>query len=64
MHSTHTYAYSLWESNSLVQAQQIVDNLKSAGITVDKDKEIVALIAYLQRLGTDVKVDRTARAAK
>ena len=47
-----------------MQAQQIVDNLKSAGITVDRDKEIIALIAYLQRLGTDVKVDRTARAAK
>ncbi|MCS6967990.1 MAG: cytochrome-c oxidase, cbb3-type subunit I [Cytophagales bacterium] len=37
------------------QANQIVQNLKEAGIEVKPDKEIVALIAYLQRLGTDIK---------
>jgi cytochrome c oxidase cbb3-type subunit I/II len=32
---------------------QIVANLKSAGFTAEPDEEIVALIAYLQRLGKD-----------
>ena len=43
------------------QAQQIADGLSQNGITVEKDKEIVALIGYLQRLGTDIKMERTAR---
>ena len=30
--------------------------LKEAGLAVAPDREIVALIAYLQRLGTDIKV--------
>ena len=42
-----------------IQAKEIADRLKSEdkNIQVDKleDKEIVALIAYLQRLGTDIK---------
>jgi hypothetical protein len=33
----------------------VVANLKQAGMTVAPDREIVALIAYLQRLGTDIK---------
>jgi cytochrome c oxidase cbb3-type subunit I/II len=38
------------------QAAGIVASLKKDDISeVDKDKEIVALIAYLQRLGTDIK---------
>ncbi len=37
------------------QAEQIVANLKKDGIKAKADKEIVALIAYLQRLGTDIK---------
>lgn len=37
------------------QAEQIAQNLKESGIEVKPDKEIVALIAYLQRLGTDIK---------
>ncbi len=40
------------------QASQIVESLKKDEITVMADKEIVALIAYLQRLGTDIKVDQ------
>jgi cytochrome c oxidase cbb3-type subunit I/II len=36
------------------QAQQISAGLKTAGIDVYPDKEIIALIAYLQRLGTDI----------
>ncbi|MFC4873674.1 cytochrome-c oxidase, cbb3-type subunit I [Negadavirga shengliensis] len=37
------------------QAEQIVASLKSSGVEVLPDTEIVALIAYLQRLGTDIK---------
>ena len=44
------------------QAQQIADNLKKDGIEVLPQTEIVALIAYLQRLGTDIKV-KDAQAA-
>lgn len=36
------------------QAQNIADGLASAGIQTEPDKEIIALIAYLQRLGTDI----------
>jgi len=46
----------------LTQAKQIKEDLSTSNIQVDENKEIVALIAYLQRLGTDIKMDRTARA--
>jgi cytochrome c oxidase cbb3-type subunit I/II len=36
------------------QAQLIADDLKANGITTEPDKEIIAMIAYLQRLGTDL----------
>jgi cbb3-type cytochrome oxidase cytochrome c subunit len=32
-----------------------VTSLKTASIKTDADREIIALIAYLQRLGTDIK---------
>ena len=35
-------------------ARKIADGLKAAGIEVDPDREIIALIAYLQRTGTDI----------
>jgi len=38
------------------QADGIVRELKKEDLDVKSDKEIVALIAYLQRLGTDIKV--------
>ncbi len=38
-----------------LQANAIVDNLAQADIAVAPDREIVALIAYLQRLGTDIQ---------
>jgi cytochrome c oxidase cbb3-type subunit I/II len=38
------------------QALLIVENLQQEGIEVMQDAEIIALIAYLQRLGTDIKV--------
>jgi cytochrome c oxidase cbb3-type subunit I/II len=45
--------YALADMKS--QASNIVANLKTATIKTDADKEIIALIAYLQRLGTDIK---------
>ncbi len=38
-----------------IQASKIVGTLKESGIKTSGDKEIIALIAYLQRLGTDIK---------
>ncbi len=37
------------------QAYEVAENLKNQGVEVEYDREIVALIAYLQRLGTDIK---------
>jgi cytochrome c oxidase cbb3-type subunit I/II len=37
------------------QALEVTANLKTAGIKADPKREIIALIAYLQRLGTDIK---------
>ena len=37
------------------QAQEITASLAKEGIKVKSDREIIALIAYLQRLGTDIK---------
>jgi cytochrome c oxidase cbb3-type subunit I/II len=39
------------------QAEEIVKTLKDSGIETSWDREIVALIAYLQRLGTDIRVE-------
>jgi cytochrome c oxidase cbb3-type subunit I/II len=41
------------------QAQQISDNLQADHIKVKKDKEVIAIIAYLQRLGVDIKANKT-----
>ncbi|HSZ24341.1 MAG TPA: cytochrome-c oxidase, cbb3-type subunit I [Cytophagaceae bacterium] len=41
------------------QANGISENLAKDNIKVSSDKEIIALIAYLQRLGTDIKVKET-----
>lgn len=46
------------------QASQIVENLKKEKVKVAKDKEIVALIAYLQRLGTDIKAEQNQQTAQ
>jgi cytochrome c oxidase cbb3-type subunit I/II len=43
------------------QAAEIVSSLKADGIEVGADAEIVALIAYLQRLGKDIKGEKTAQ---
>ncbi len=39
------------------QAQKIYNNLRESGIETTPNKEIIALIAYLQRLGIDIKVN-------
>jgi cytochrome c oxidase cbb3-type subunit I/II len=36
------------------QAQTIVDELKVSGVEIDPDKELVAVIAYLHKLGKDI----------
>ena len=45
------------------QAAQIAERLKAAGMNTPADREIVALIAYLQRLGTDAKAKPEATQA-
>jgi cytochrome c oxidase cbb3-type subunit I/II len=40
------------------QAEAISNNLMKDGIKVMSNKEIVAIIAYLQRLGTDIKGEK------
>jgi len=55
------------EEDLIAQAQEITRDLESTGVQVRYDSEIVALIAYLQRLGTDIKVKdqtETAEASK
>lgn len=42
------------------QAEKIAKNLEEAGTEVSSDREIIALIAYLQRVGTDIKGENTA----
>ena len=41
------------------QAKGIADNLATDHIKVNSNKEIVAIIAYLQRLGTDIKANKS-----
>ncbi|GJQ64713.1 MAG: bifunctional cbb3-type cytochrome C oxidase subunit I/II [Melioribacteraceae bacterium] len=43
--------------DAMKQAQEIVEDLAANGVVVDPDKEIIAMIAYLQRLGTDIKAN-------
>ncbi len=45
------------------QARRISENLKKDGITAPDDREIIAVIAYLQRLGTDIKAKTNTTAA-
>jgi cytochrome c oxidase cbb3-type subunit I/II len=44
----------------LIQARRISENLQLEGIEVAPETEIVAMIAYLQRLGKDIKESKTA----
>ena len=40
------------------QADKIAANLAKDNIRTASDKEIIAMIAYLQRLGTDIKANK------
>jgi len=40
------------------QAHEIAEGLRKGGIDVEDNKEIIAIIAYLQRLGTDLYKDK------
>jgi cytochrome c oxidase cbb3-type subunit I/II len=43
------------ETDLKAQAERIAAGLTRSGLQTSADKEIIALIAYLQRLGTDIK---------
>jgi cytochrome c oxidase cbb3-type subunit I/II len=43
------------------QADGIAKNLKEDGIQTPSNKEIIAIIAYMQRLGTDIEKFKTAK---
>ena len=43
-------------------AKRVTTDLKKDGIEASAEKDIVALIAYLQRLGTDIRKQDTAPA--
>lgn len=45
------------------QAAGIIERLKGAGIDAEPDREIIALIAYLQRLGRDGRAALSAQAS-
>ncbi|HQU71724.1 MAG TPA: cytochrome-c oxidase, cbb3-type subunit II, partial [Calditrichia bacterium] len=47
----------LAEQDYMTQAQSVLKNLSDANLSAEQDAEIVALIAYLQRLGTDIKAE-------
>jgi len=50
-------SYETEANNDLdAQSKRIAKGLESEGVKVKSDKEIIALIAYLQRMGTDIKV--------
>ena len=42
------------------QANVIATDLMNNGAPAEPDKDIIALIAYLQRLGTDIKVNQAS----
>lgn len=56
-----------YESSALTdlhkQAEEIAGNIKQAGYEVNSETEVIALIAYLQRLGKDVKTDAAVQEA-
>jgi cytochrome c oxidase cbb3-type subunit I/II len=41
------------------QEQVIADELKASKMKSEPNKEIIALIAYLKRMGTDIKGNKT-----
>ena len=51
------------EADLRAQAARVADALNKGGLQANADTDIVALIAYLQRLGTDIKAPAAATAA-
>lgn len=47
----------------VAQAEKVKGNLAKDNIQVKSNKEIVALIAYLQRIGTDIKLEQKTTAS-
>ena len=47
--------------NLMEQARGIADNLKTDSIRVSPNKEVIAMIAYMQRLGTDISNQPTTK---
>jgi cytochrome c oxidase cbb3-type subunit I/II len=43
----------------MLQAQTIVDDLKASGIEIEPQKQMVAMIAYMHKLGKDISVPET-----
>jgi len=50
------------EADLRAQAKAIADSLTRGGLEANPDREIIALIGYLQRLGTDIKPSAVAAA--
>ncbi|HRP01516.1 MAG TPA: cytochrome-c oxidase, cbb3-type subunit I [Candidatus Kapabacteria bacterium] len=50
------------EQDVITQAKDIALDLKNSNIKVEHTKEIIALTAYLQRLGTDIKAKNDGQA--
>ncbi len=48
-------------ANLVAQENLIVADLAKSGIKVNPNKEIVAMIAYLQRMGTDIKGEKISK---
>ena len=60
----YTFEAGEAEANARIQAAKISKGLKEAGFAdAEADKEIVAVIAYLQRLGTDIKAANASTAS-
>jgi cytochrome c oxidase cbb3-type subunit I/II len=51
------------EAEIKAQTAKVVTNLKVGMVTAEPDREIIALIAYLQRLGADIKTTAAAAPA-
>jgi len=50
------------EADLRAQARLLADILTRGGLEANPDREIIAVIAYLQRLGTDIKPTTAAHA--
>lgn len=61
----YTFEAGEAEKVAKAQAEKVAAGLKSAGFNdASSDKEIIALISYLQRLGTDIKANNVTASAE